>query len=384
MPLPLTFEKVNDAFKKRNCKLLVTKSEFENNKMDSYTHVTYIATCWHENTITYNQFTVKKRGDYCIVCSRKKQSEDRLLLHRNDPLFTNKIEHQGLLLCEKHLDSDFIIKDTNEGCLADVILKPKSVNADLWLPIQLKTTLNFDKQYSRWKWKLINNYVSMLLVCNSIKEEKFWVFDGNEIPNVITLSIGIKSKYNKYEVLAKNLCSIVSKIYNEHNNKIAFNFAMFPITEQCQTEVKYKLMRETKLGIHLDFVYSKIKGTVWDFQINGKRVQEKVITKNDSGSYKCTLFKHGRRNNTTVNLPYEIGDNDYFMLYIPNTMKLYLIPEELMISSNCLRALDSKGKSTIYLHPNLKTSNFICQNFNQYLYDLDDPDDIEKIIQVFS
>lgn len=115
----LTYEKINDAFNKRNCKLLVTREQFEKDKIYSSSYVTYIATCGHENLITYNRFTTKKNGSLCLSCSRKKQSEIMILLHTDNAMYTNKIEYMGLLLCEKYLNNDFIIKDTNDGCLSD-------------------------------------------------------------------------------------------------------------------------------------------------------------------------------------------------------------------------------------------------------------------------
>jgi hypothetical protein len=52
------------------------------------------------------------------------------------------MENNGYNEIIKLLSINFIIKKTNEGCLADFIIQPKNTNENNWLPIQLKTTQN--------------------------------------------------------------------------------------------------------------------------------------------------------------------------------------------------------------------------------------------------
>lgn len=110
----------------------------------------------------------------------------------------------------------------------------------------------------------------------------------------------------------------------------------------------------------------------FDFTINEKKVQEKVITKCKSRkmTFNSTMSKcYGR----TTRGPYEKGDNDFYWFHLPEMNKYYVIPEELLINWKVIKTDDQQGKTKVSFHPeNDKYRKIITEDAKAYLFDYSD------------
>lgn len=77
---------------------------------------------------------------------------------------------------------------------------------------------------------------------------------------------------------------------------------------------------------------------------------------------------------TVKNIPYEQGDNDFYLFHLNNRTQIYLLSEKVMIDNHIITP-DSFGRKSIQFYPNKN---------HQFLYNLDNSIDIQKIIQIFS
>lgn len=227
------------------------------------------------------------------------------------------------------------------------MIKPKSVNEDKWLPIQVKSTLK--GRHNIYSFAIYNNYPNMVIILVCIEEEKFWIINGNQILNQCKVSIGMQksNKYSQYSVNKEDLTNKLTELYYSHNRDIYSNINS-PQTPECRKEQEYRLLRTNYLP-NIKFENSYINQQVYDFTVNGKKVQEKLAyqPKNRSPTVKLSKNKHGIKNQ-----PYDIGDNDFYWINLPDKETFYLIPEivlenKLIISNNI-----NKGTHNITFYNN--------------------------------
>ena len=86
----------------------------------------------------------------------------------------------------------------------------------------------------------------------------------------------------------------------------------------------------------LPFIRNERQGLVYDFMINGLKIQEKVSSKrkNDNGT-KFNLDKsNGMNCGKQKQISYRKGDNDFYWLNLNNKQHFYIIPEHELISRN--------------------------------------------------
>jgi hypothetical protein len=119
----------------------------------------------------------------------------------------------------------------------------------------------------------------------------------------------------------------------------------------------------------LTFIRNERQGLVYDFIVNGLKVQEKVSLKmkntNGSTGSKCNLDKSdGRINGKKQRISYQKGDNDFYWLNV-NKKHFYIIPEHELISRNII---NTDTTASITLTPDAKRK---CKNSwtNEYLFD---------------
>ena len=140
----MLYSEIVDKFNINECKLLTSKEEFKKlneNAYQSHIRVNFIAKCAHENQVVLTNFLLRGTGINCTDCVKKNNNLKKSLQINTQPAsIYNCMENNGYNEIIKLIDSNFIIKKTNEGCLADFIIQPKNTNENNWLPIQLKTT----------------------------------------------------------------------------------------------------------------------------------------------------------------------------------------------------------------------------------------------------
>lgn len=79
-----------------------------------------------------------------------------------------------------------------EGCEIDIIIKPKEVIDDQWLPMQLKATAVVTKYYGATHFAINHTYENILLFLHRLTDNKMYILD-----TLIKGSITIDKKKNQ-------------------------------------------------------------------------------------------------------------------------------------------------------------------------------------------
>lgn len=280
--------------------------------------VRYIAQCGHEHTARLDVF---KHGSSrnCKQCTIQKLKDGECDYHIQ--------EGESLIHITKLLENHIEVKRTNEGCLADFLIRPFGINADEWAQIQLKTTGK--SIHGVYNFSLHRKYPNCIIVCHCVSENRFWVFRDYEIPEK-GLGIRNSGKYSHNEVT--ELHNSLKTLY-ETVKHVKFEDAIIPTSQTQRIEYEYRLKRE-KFFFDIEFTYPLYEQRKYDFIVNGKKYQEKVATKKDNRY----VFKS----------KYEKGDNDYYLIHIPDTDYFYCIPEFLLLdhqnTSGCITINTTKHK----------------------------------------
>lgn len=373
-----TYETINKMFQDKSCKLCYTKEEFDTVYLNNKQKLKYIAACGHENEVCYKNFSSLNQGINCPSCVNINTG---IILKnlRTGPERVNSIEQE--FSCINYFTNlvkgKFIVKKTFDGCKADIAIKPLDSKEDLWLGIQVKSTL-VKTEREQYYFRLNNsNYENCLLLCICETDKKIWLIPYEDVTGQKTIGIAKESKYNKYEIL-ENLYEHIQKFYDSLN-KFSFEELNIPTSKTQKQEQSYRNYREKKIDF-IEFKNNEIEGLVYDFMINDKRVQEKVgsICKPNNPNmflfsickYKCMIDgKHKQQN-------YQEGDNDLYWLNCKNN-KFYVIPEDVLIERGFVGKNCKKQK--LYVSPTNKNTDW-C---NEYLFNYDELDK-NKLLQIIN
>jgi len=288
---------MEEYFKSEGCRLI----EKNGNR------VTYVAQCGHEHT---TQLCTFKHGSsrVCKNCMIQKMKESNFDYHVQ--------EGESLLYISKILGNHFTIKRTNEGCLADFLIRPLCQNEDKWAQVQLKTTRN--AIHGIYMFGMKRRYPNCIIICHCVSENRFWVFRDYEVPEK-NIGISVNGKYARNEVLEQNLVDKFTEIYSNIQH-IELESALVPSSPYQRTEHEYRMKRE-RFFPHVKFEYPDYQHRRYDFIVNGKRYQEKVASQN------------GGENSYHFHSEYTLGENDFYFVHIPNSDYFFCLPEQLLIEN---------------------------------------------------
>jgi hypothetical protein len=318
---------VKNTIEDNKCTLLTTFEEFESRRQNVlknsylFVRVDFVGTCGHNSSAVFTNFKSRGTGKRCKECV-KKETVNTL---KNQEDFQNNItELKSIQLITKYLSQYYEIIRTNEGCRADLAIREKGKEEDIWIPVQVKSTEKMcHKMYSFRKLK--DEYKDMLLICVCISEEKIWVIPYNELKiKCSTLNISEFSKYNDYGC-GNNL--ILNRYIDLHKNKCmrqTLDDCLLPVNDLQQREQEYVKKRVK----HIDFLKCEsleIQNTPTDFIVNGKRVQEKVT----GFIYERTslVFYLATHNGGKHFRAYRLGENDYYWIHSHIDDRFWIIPE---------------------------------------------------------
>lgn len=382
------YNKILQCVKDKECSLLTSKEHFMDLNLGTRSKVKIIGKCKHEYDIVYLQF--KNGKGLCTSCLNEHRSKTRKEFYKENKDYNANVEINGNVLFRKYLSDEFHTVSIR-NCIADMLIKPKFVIEDVWLPIQLKSTSQKD---SRYTYKFVikhNDYTNTVLVCICVSEEKFWVFEGHDIPqsdaiNIFNKSESSQSQYNKFNVSKCNLSGLLKQLYM--NSKINNTKAILsiPICETHKTEYKYKLIRESKFANLLQFEDPETDSSVFDFMCNGMKVQEKIghAEKNMIDCYRVSIKK---TKDGSEKMPYHEKDNDVYWFHIIDNTLFYVVPNEIMKKLKYLTTDTDPGKTALLLYPNYqvktKGKQVISLELNDYMFDYDNID-IRRIKQLFN
>jgi hypothetical protein len=375
-----TFQYVCKTFLDKGCSLSMNEDEFYKLYKNNRTKLNYTALCGHNNIVCLSNFMSLNQGINCPSCVNTNTGE-KLRQLRSGENKNSSIEQE--FSCIQYfisiINETFVSNKSFDGCKSDIILKSKTIDKDLWIGIQVKTTCNKtdkDQYYFRLNG---TNYNNCLIICICLQDKKMWLIPYEDVNGQKTIGIAKTSKYNKYEVTIDN---INDKLFNYYSimNTFSFDILNTP-TSYCQKqEQEYRKLRETKIHF-IEFIYPNMEGTVYDFKIGNFKIQEKggFICKNNPNSFGFILEKSSGKHKRTS---YEKGDNDFYWLNCKNG-KFYVIPESILIekgfvSDNCDNNCDNKCKQHLYVSPTNNNTKWA----NDYLFDYDNLDK-DQLLQLF-
>jgi len=328
------YENVVEEFNKRNCKLLLSKEEYNEiiaNSKKNY-KLNYIASCGHNHIVFYNVFKSRNTGVICPNCKNKeigKNIKEKMKNNEVSKIYCIEQEFKLIKEFQKLVESKFDIIKAFDGCNIDIIYKPKDINQDKWVGIQVKTTNNIHLTYSFHINNIYNNCL-ILLFCN--EDKNMWLIPENIIGNQKKISIGYnKSKYNIYNVNKDIVIDKLNELYST-TTKFEFDILNTPINIFQQREQDFKKFRQ-EIITFIEFTYDEMEGTVYDFKINNFKIQEKVAKLCDKkNKYSFFLCKNngivdGKRNQ----IQYNINDNNFYWLNCENKQHFFVIPEKILI-----------------------------------------------------
>lgn len=372
-----TYDYVCKVFSDKNCQVIMTNEEFNENYKNNKCKINYTASCGHQNTVSYKNFTTLNQGINCPKCVYKNNSCTLKELYSNGNNLSSLMQEFNSINYFKDLiDKHFILKKPFDGCKADIVIKEVEQEEDLWLGIQVKTT-NKKTDRDQYYFRLNNgNYDNCLILCMCDEDKKIWLIPYDDVKGLKTIGIANKSKYNKYEVSIDNLIEKL-KYYYSIIHTLSFEDCNIPTSKYQQQELKYRKIREQAVDF-IDFTNNNIEGLVYDFKIGDKKVQEKVgtITHDNDNSYAFNLTKHKCRvDGKCVKQCYEQGDNDLYWLHCKNE-QFYVIPENELIDHG---HIGKDGKLKLYVSPTNKKTEW-C---NKYLFDYDNVDK-ERLLKIIN
>ena len=196
-------------------------------------------------------------------------------------------EFNFIKIFKELVKNEFDVIKAFDGCLVDIILKPKNINENKWIGIQVKTT---NKRHLTYSFHMNNNYKDCLLLFYCCEDESIWLIPENIILNQKKVSIGFnKSKYNIYKTTKDTIIDKLHELYNT-TSKFEFDMLNEPINIYQQREQDFRKYRESKID-YIPFQYDEMEGTSYDFKIGNYKVQEKVAKLNKENRYLFHICK---------------------------------------------------------------------------------------------
>jgi hypothetical protein len=356
----LSYEEIGVHVAKKQCLLVTTASEFAQlpQRKSSIKKIDVQMACGHVESITYNLFQ-RRTHHICKQCIYK-HLKQTTYNHHLKISNTNITEKTAYNMVEDILLSHYEVEKTHEGCRVDMAVRPLKSSSDEWWGIQLKSINCVHTQY---QFSNIHKYENFVIVCVSIPDKRMWVFKGDTKRSI---TIGkTSSKYEEYEV--------TSLTFNAHLASILKSLPTFPLhtlkTPSSKTSIiehNFRLKREKLFegDQNLVITYPSMDGARYDVIINNLKVQDK-----------CARFKN-KQNCTTLYVDlkgrksYEKGDNDYYWVNcMDNT--IYVLPENEIFDEN-------KNDNTIRVRVYLSS-----KKFKKYHYNVSNPEDVQKIKNIF-
>jgi hypothetical protein len=375
------YQKITTVMQQNNCKLLTTEDEFiEIKKSAKFPKVKYIASCGHNHEVHVNVFISRKTGIICPDCVSKKNGNNKqgLMNDESGQCVNTKMEDDSIRYLQTILHGHFKVIKTAEGCLADMVIKPKNIEEDEWLLVQVKTTTKPLRDYG---FSCSSKYKNCIIICLCLSDKRVWILNGNEIIVNRKIAIGLnKSKYSDDEVNINNIGDSISKYY-DLMTPVAFDIANLPQSICQQKEQEFRKLAESKCPC-IKFDYPNNNQMVYDFTINGFKIQEKVGTlrKDRKDGIMFSLHKNnGMQDGVRKFRPYNEGDNDFYWLNLPDKKYFYIFPETELIKHGILSTNNQKGKGKLYITiSKIKTNKYDTK----YLFDYDNLDE-NRLTELF-
>ncbi len=357
--------------------LLTTETEFDelraalSSKSPHHVRVSYVAACGHENAVVVTNFLLRQTGLRCKDCVKHDVID---ILKKRESC--HELEYRGYNELRSILSKTFNVQKTNEGCLADMIIRKPDIAADEWLGIQLKVTQKKSK-HGCYSYSLHNNsYNGLMIMCYSIDEKNVWVIPYADISSLKTkLNISDKSKYSKYKVLPSELNEHILQKYDDYVKNSCSSY-MKPISTTQQQEREYAAKREKCISF-LQYSYPEVEGGKTDFYVGKVKVQEKVSCINENKHHICMYVNNGKKSCRA----YMKGENDIYWIHIKSTSYFMAIPDDVMHRHKLVADVDVTSKKVVVCtrFPVPKTGKYAWMMDYVFSYEKPDRDRLCKL-----
>lgn len=325
----ITYEIINKKYEKEGCILLTSEKEYNELTQDKdLNQINFKIKCSCGHVIDdslYYTFKDRGTGILCKECTKNEAIKKAVSFSKTDGIPTCAlIETKGVDIIGD-LCKDLEVIKTREACDADLLVRPIDSKIDSWLKIQLKTTTS-NKNITAFN--ITREYKDMIIIFICTKNKDVWLFDCKDI-RVQKYHMGkVESMYDKYKIT--NLQEEILKWYDKKIYNTTFLAGDTPIAPRAQLEYKYVLIRENNIKF-LNFTRNEIDGLVYDFKVNNKKVQEKVVTEHNN---KLAIVLSKRVNGKkSTKVSYAESDNDFYWLNLNDeSLDFYVLPESTLIS----------------------------------------------------
>lgn len=339
------YKTVQKTFESYGCMLLSTRDEIismleKSNKRFQFVNMRFVSKCGHVSEGYLSNLTTKGTGVNCRDCSRciaSQKSRDKR--SDKDVATPQDIEYAGYKYFKDVLSCAFDVQKTNEGCIADFIVRPSSHTHDEWLMVQLKVTsrISFGQYCFSINKKNYDKCV-MALIC--LDDSKTWLVDGVIASGMKNLNIGLnKSKYDQYSV-STDICGVVKSFY-ESKDLFSMECCMLPQAKLQQREQLYRSRIHSELPF-LNIEMPEREGLKHDFMVNAYKVQEKVCgiapKKNGTKIYSVVICaSDGKNDGVRKFKPYKLGENDFYWIWIKDERCFFCHPRRSTHEAQPLR-----------------------------------------------
>lgn len=346
----LTYFNVNQDVSSKGCKLLTTLNEWNLcNAPISKKVIKIVSKCGHSGDYRYDLFRYQNNGVLCRECSK--------IRVKTQPNFSQLIESNGYNALRNMMNEAFDVVKLVEGTHVDFAIRPKGVEGDKWLGVQLKVSERpKDYRSNGYVFSIKKRYSGYALACVCVSENKAWIFDGDDITVKSTLCIGQTSRKHAYAEYNHDIARRLYATKPLHD----LDTLNMPLSKTQQTEHLYRLKREQHFT-NTQFQYPDLQGRAYDFIVHNKKVQEKVATKIKEHTYIVCINRCNRRKN----FRYNEFDNDVYWFHIPNSELMYIIPTFELVA----RGHVAKGDEHIQSGTSITLTPYRMKWSNAYLYD---------------
>ena len=352
----LPYSDMVELLEKHGCKMFTTEEDFLYNELNIFRPIEIIGSCGHKSEELFNDIPFEQgKQTPCQVCREAKAAatRERLVNPDTNRLRVLEVEEEASNWIKSLLNEKFEVLITNEGCKADMAIKPLESDEDEWAMIQLKSASKTKEgsgdsfAYSLKK----NDYSDMIVVFTAKVANSIWIIDGEMIKDLtgVNLSLNRGTKYIDYKVHPDYFLHEVTQLWDSSKiKKMPIKDIMKRHFKSVQNEDIYMHLRKS----NIDFIkFEEVRNyESTDFLVNGFKVQEKFAYK-DHQQYNLNLHKNGGIKDKKV--PYEKGDNDFYWIHLGEWRLFYVIPEKILIENGYIVEDGKKAKPHIGIYPKL-------------------------------
>jgi hypothetical protein len=341
---PERYQAIREEFTQAGCSLLTTYEEaVVMNVQPGRLRLRFLGTCGHESEAYYTNFHNRRTGAICKACVLAK-SKISLRKRERTQLFIQ--ETTTIYYISNILSKSFTVERTPEGCIMDLLLRPKDSTKDEWIPIQVKSTKG--DCHSMYAFNNIKSeYKDSLLLCHAVSDNKLWLIPFNELPTIQKLNISYKcrSKYAKYFLEDHSLLTTKMETYKDQYSLVDFKTTTTPVCIYQRREQEYAQKRKQCISF-MEFAESSVQGEIFDFTVNGRKVQEKVVGLK-TGKTHSLMFTLACNNGIMKNMKrrsfrtYRLGENDMYWFNSSINDFFWIVPEIVLYEKGYLSDKDT-------------------------------------------